>query len=66
MEIDVVIIGGGVIGIGILCDCVLCGLCCILVEKDDIVVGIIGCNYGLLYFGVCYVVIDFELVCECI
>lgn len=61
-----IIIGGGVMGAGIVCDCVLCGLCVILVECYDIVTGVIGCNYGLLYSGVCYVVIDVELACECI
>lgn len=42
METDVVIIGGGATGTGILRDCALRGLRCILVEKDDIAAGTTG------------------------
>lgn len=38
----------------------------LFIECYDIVIGVIGWNYGLLYSGVCYVVIDNEFVCECI
>lgn len=61
-----IIIGGGVTGVGIVRDCVLRGLRVILVERYDIVIGVIGRNYGLLYSGARYAVIDAESVRECI
>ncbi len=60
METDVVIIGGGATGTGILRDCALRGLRCILVEKDDIAAGTTGRNHGLLHSGARYAVTDSE------
>ncbi|ENM5738786.1 anaerobic glycerol-3-phosphate dehydrogenase subunit A [Vibrio mimicus] len=66
METDVVIIGGGATGTGILRDCALRGLHCILVEKDDIAAGTTGRNHGLLHSGARYAVTDSESARECI
>lgn len=66
METDVVIIGGGATGTGILRDCALRGLRCILVEKDDIAAGTTGRNHGLLHSGARYAVTDSESARECI
>ena len=41
-ETDVVIIGGGATGTGIMRDCALRGIKCILLEKDDLASGTQG------------------------
>lgn len=66
IETDVVIIGGGATGTGIMRDCALRGIRCILVEKDDIASGTTGRNHGLLHSGARYAVTDHESAKECI
>ncbi|TKF18954.1 anaerobic glycerol-3-phosphate dehydrogenase subunit A [Vibrio genomosp. F6] len=65
-ETDVVIIGGGATGTGIMRDCALRGIPCILLEKDDIASGTTGRNHGLLHSGARYTVTDPESARECI
>ncbi|MEZ8196174.1 MULTISPECIES: anaerobic glycerol-3-phosphate dehydrogenase subunit A [Vibrio] len=65
-ETDVVIIGGGATGTGIMRDCALRGIPCILLEKDDIASGTTGRNHGLLHSGARYAVTDPESARECI
>ncbi|MCG9595615.1 anaerobic glycerol-3-phosphate dehydrogenase subunit A [Vibrio sp. Isolate25] len=65
-ETDVVIIGGGATGTGIMRDCALRGIRCILLEQDDIASGTTGRNHGLLHSGARYAVTDEESAKECI
>ncbi|EKG2460967.1 anaerobic glycerol-3-phosphate dehydrogenase subunit A [Vibrio vulnificus] len=65
-ETEVVIIGGGATGTGIMRDCSLRGISCILLEKDDIASGTSGRNHGLLHSGARYAVTDSESARECI
>jgi len=53
---QVVIIGGGATGAGIMRDCALRGIDCILLERDDIAAGTTGRNHGLLHSGARYAV----------
>ncbi|WP_421291267.1 anaerobic glycerol-3-phosphate dehydrogenase subunit A [Aeromonas taiwanensis] len=63
---QVVIIGGGATGAGIMRDCALRGIDCILLERDDIAAGTTGRNHGLLHSGARYAVTDQESARECI
>ena len=63
---QVVIIGGGVTGSGILCDLSLRGISAILLEKKDLANGATGRCHGLLHSGGRYVVKDPEAAKECI
>lgn len=63
---DVIIIGGGATGAGILRDCVKRGLKSILIERFDIVAGATGGNHGLLHSGARYAVFDEGSARECI
>lgn len=65
-ETQVVIIGGGATGTGIMRDCALRGIDCILIEKDDLASGTTGRNHGLLHSGARYAVTDIESAKECI
>jgi len=65
-EYEVIIIGGGATGAGVLRDCCLRGLKAILVERFDIATGATGRNHGLLHSGARYAVTDQESACECI
>ncbi|MBF0529828.1 MAG: anaerobic glycerol-3-phosphate dehydrogenase subunit A [Deltaproteobacteria bacterium] len=65
MEFDVIIIGGGATGAGVLRDCVLRGLKALLIEKDDLAAGTSGRNHGLLHSGARYAVKDQESAVEC-
>ncbi|PWI32658.1 anaerobic glycerol-3-phosphate dehydrogenase subunit A [Vibrio albus] len=65
-ETDVVIIGGGATGTGIMRDCALRGIDCILLEKDDLASGTTGRNHGLLHSGARYAVTDQHSARECI
>lgn len=65
-ETDVVIIGGGATGTGIMRDCALRGIDCILLEKDDLASGTTGRNHGLLHSGARYAVTDQHSAKECI
>ncbi|OED44319.1 sn-glycerol-3-phosphate dehydrogenase subunit A [Endozoicomonas sp. (ex Bugula neritina AB1)] len=66
IETDVVVIGGGATGAGILRDCALRGIKAILVERDDIANGTTGRNHGLLHSGARYAVTDQHSAKECI
>ena len=66
IETDVVIIGGGATGAGVLRDCAQRGMRAILVEKDDIANGTTGRNHGLLHSGARYAVTDPHSAIECI
>ncbi|WP_434360848.1 anaerobic glycerol-3-phosphate dehydrogenase subunit A [Parasalinivibrio latis] len=65
-ETDVVIIGGGATGTGIMRDCALRGIRCVLIERDDLASGTTGRNHGLLHSGARYAVTDQESARECI
>ncbi|UXI00163.1 anaerobic glycerol-3-phosphate dehydrogenase subunit A [Photobacterium sp. TY1-4] len=65
-ETEVVIIGGGATGTGIMRDCALRGIRCILIERDDLASGTTGRNHGLLHSGARYAVTDQESARECI
>jgi len=66
IETDVVIIGGGATGAGVLRDCAQRGMRAILVERDDIANGTTGRNHGLLHSGARYAVTDPHSAVECI
>ncbi|MHA2937191.1 anaerobic glycerol-3-phosphate dehydrogenase subunit A [Vibrio sp. RC27] len=66
LETDVVIIGGGATGTGIMRDCALRGIPCILLEQGDIASGTTGRNHGLLHSGARYAVTDLHSAKECI
>ncbi|MFV0574907.1 MAG: anaerobic glycerol-3-phosphate dehydrogenase subunit A [Vibrio sp.] len=65
-ETEVVIIGGGATGTGIMRDCALRGIKCILLERDDLASGTTGRNHGLLHSGARYAVTDQHSAQECI
>ncbi|WPC75621.1 anaerobic glycerol-3-phosphate dehydrogenase subunit A [Vibrio porteresiae] len=65
-ETDVVIIGGGATGTGIMRDCALRNIRCILLERFDISAGSTGRNHGLLHSGARYAVTDPHSAQECI
>lgn len=66
IETQVIVIGGGATGCGILRDLCLRGVPAILVEKNDISSGTSGRNHGLLHSGARYAVKDLESARECI
>lgn len=66
VETDVIIIGGGATGAGVVRDCALRGLRCVLLERRDIATGATGRNHGLLHSGGRYAVNDRESARECI
>jgi glycerol-3-phosphate dehydrogenase len=63
---QVVIIGGGITGVGILWDLSLRGISAVLLEKKDLANGATGRCHGLLHSGGRYVVKDAEAAKECI
>lgn len=63
---DVIIIGGGATGAGIVRDCSLRGIRALLLERSDIATGATGRNHGLLHSGARYAVTDHESAEECI
>jgi glycerol-3-phosphate dehydrogenase len=63
---QVVIIGGGVTGAGILWDLSLRGISAILLEQGDIANGATGRCHGLLHSGGRYVVKDRDTARECV
>ena len=65
METDVLVIGGGVTGAGIVRDLAQRGLRVILVDKKDLNAGASGGNHGLLHSGARYVCSDPEAAVEC-
>ncbi len=65
LETDVLIIGGGVTGAGIMRDLALRGIHSILVDKRDLCAGASGGNHGLLHSGARYVSTDLDAAIEC-
>jgi glycerol-3-phosphate dehydrogenase len=63
---QVVIIGGGATGAGILWDLALRGIPAILLEQKDLANGATGRCHGLLHSGGRYVVKDSEAASECV
>lgn len=62
---DVLIIGGGVTGTGIMRDLALRGLHTLLIDKRDLCAGASGGNHGLLHSGARYVSNDPHSAIEC-
>jgi glycerol-3-phosphate dehydrogenase len=65
-SVDVLIVGGGATGAGILRDLARRGLRCLLVEKGDLASGTSGRYHGLLHSGARYVARDAQAARECI
>jgi glycerol-3-phosphate dehydrogenase len=66
VETQVLIIGGGITGAGVLRDLSLRGIEAVLVERRDFNAGASGANHGLLHSGGRYVVTDEASARECI
>lgn len=58
IEVDVVVVGGGVNGCGIARDCARRGLRVALVEKNDLAKGASGANTGMIHGGIRYLLYD--------
>lgn len=65
LETDVLIIGGGVTGAGIMRDLALRGMHTLLIDKRDLCAGASGGNHGLLHSGARYVSNDLHSAKEC-
>jgi glycerol-3-phosphate dehydrogenase len=65
-ELDVVVIGGGATGVGVLRDLAMRGLRTLLVERADFATGTSGRYHGLLHSGGRYVVSDPQSAADCI
>ncbi len=65
IKTDVLIIGGGVTGAGIMRDLALRGVRTILIDKRDLCAGASGGNHGLLHSGGRYVSNDLHSAIEC-
>ncbi len=66
MKTEVVVIGGGATGAGILRDLALRGIDAVLLEKKELTSGTSGRNHGLLHSGARYAVNDPESARQCI
>lgn len=66
LDSEVIIIGGGATGAGIVRDCARRGLRTLLIERHDIATGATGRNHGLLHSGARYAATDNESARECI
>ena len=64
-ETEVLIIGGGVTGTGIMRDLALRGIDCLLIDRRDLNAGASGGNHGLLHSGGRYASADAETAAEC-
>ncbi len=64
-DTEVLIIGGGVTGTGIMRDLALRGFHCLLIERKDLNAGASGGNHGLLHSGARYASADWETATEC-
>lgn len=64
-DTEVLIIGGGVTGTGIMRDLALRGFQCLLIERKDLNAGASGGNHGLLHSGGRYASTDWETAAEC-
>lgn len=65
LETEVIVIGGGVTGAGVLRDLALRGIKAILIEQQDLGHGTSSRNHGLLHSGGRYAVRDEEAALEC-
>ena len=66
VQTEVLVIGGGATGAGIVRDLAMRGFECILIEKRDLTHGTTGRYHGLLHSGGRYVVKDPDAAAECI
>ncbi len=66
IQTEILVIGGGATGSGILRDLAMRGFQCLLVEKGDLTHGTTGRYHGLLHSGGRYVVKDPQAAKECI
>jgi len=64
-ETEVLIIGGGVTGTGVMRDLALRGIHCLLIDRKDLNAGASGGNHGLLHSGGRYASTDCETAAEC-
>jgi glycerol-3-phosphate dehydrogenase len=64
-DTEVLVVGGGVTGTGVMRDLALRGIHCLLVERKDLNAGASGGNHGLLHSGGRYVSTDLETAVEC-
>jgi glycerol-3-phosphate dehydrogenase len=64
-QVEVLVIGGGVTGAGLVRDLALRGVSCLLVERRDFAAGASGGNHGLLHSGARYVCSDPGTAAEC-
>lgn len=65
IETEVLIVGGGVTGAGVMRDLALRGIHCVLIDKVDLCAGASGGNHGLLHSGARYVATDLDAAIEC-
>ena len=65
IETEVLIIGGGVTGAGIMRDLSLRGIQTLLIDRKDLCAGASGGNHGLLHSGSRYVSSDLHSAIEC-
>jgi glycerol-3-phosphate dehydrogenase len=65
IETEVLVIGGGATGTGVLRDLAMRGFKCLLVERRDLSYGTTGRFHGLLHSGARYVVKDPQAAREC-
>lgn len=65
LETEVLVIGGGVTGAGIMRDLALRGIHCLLIDRHDLCAGASGGNHGLLHSGARYVSNDQQSAVEC-
>ena len=65
IKTDVLVIGGGATGTGVLRDLAMRGFRCLLVERRDLSYGTTGRYHGLLHSGARYVVKDPQAAREC-
>jgi glycerol-3-phosphate dehydrogenase len=66
MKTEVVVIGGGATGAGVLRDLALRGIDAVLLEKEELTSGTSGRNHGLLHSGARYAVNDPDSARECL
>jgi len=66
MRTEVVVIGGGATGAGVLRDLALRGIEAVLLEKNELVSGTSGRNHGLLHSGARYAITDPVSARECL
>ena len=65
IQTDILVIGGGATGTGVLRDLAMRGFKCLLVERRDLAYGTSGRYHGLLHSGARYVVKDPHSAREC-